>query len=341
MNFDFRFSIQKFGLNETMRKKIIIFFVAALILASVRLADAQQTQMYRVGVVHQGGLYYGVVDGLRDGLRELGFKERKDFVLEIRDAKGDLKSVEKAATDLEREKVNLIYAISSPVTLAVKRGTSHIPIVFCVGSDPVVLRLVESFANPGGRLTGVHFLAEDLTAKRLEVLKEMFPKLRGVVTFYDPNNRVAADEANVARDEAKRLKLYFAERPITSVEELRRGLQALKPGETEAFFYISDAMVNSQAQLIIETARIKRLPTMFQDGSLVAQGGLASYGVSFHEIGRLSATYVQRILGGTHPEDIPVENFYRVELVINLKTAQQLGFTIPQSVLYRADKVIK
>ena len=146
-------------------------------------------------MILQGGPWYDAVDGLRYGLKELGIEEGKQIVLDIRDAKGDVKAVEEAAKSLEREKVKLIYALATSVVTPVKRATKEIPIVFNVGSDPVGTGLVESFAKPGGRLTGIHFVSRDLTAKRLEILNEMLPKLRAVVTFYNPANPVAIEAA--------------------------------------------------------------------------------------------------------------------------------------------------
>jgi putative ABC transport system substrate-binding protein len=223
----------------------------------------------------------------------------------------------------------------------VKRATLAVPVVFAVGSDPVVSGLIESFAKPGGRLTGVHFLSADLTGKRLEILKQILPALRKVVTFYDPTNESALKSANSAREAGQRLKVEIVERRAASVEELRLGLAALKAQDAEAYFYTNDAMVVSQAQSIIDTARIKKLPTMFNESGLVTQGALVSYGVSYHEIGRLSAKYVQRVLAGANPRDLPVESLSRLELAVNLKTARELGLTIPQSVLFRADKIIE
>ena len=322
-----------------MTKKILALVLAALIPASAHLAKAQQAKVHSVGVILQGGPYYAVIDGLREGLRELGFEEGKHFVLQIRDTKGDLKGVE-AARSLVQAKVNLLYTLATSVTIAT-RGAADIPVVFCVGADPVSEGLVDSIAKPGGRLTGVHFQTRDLTAKRLEIMKEILPKVRRVITFYDSGNRVATEAAKLAREEAKLLGLNFVERHTTSVEELRKALQALKAGEADAYFFVQDAMVVSQAQLIIDTAKAKRLATMFQEGSLVAQGGLASYGLSFYEAGRLSAKYVQRILAGTNPKDLPVETVHKLYLVVNLRTAREIGVTISPNMLARADKVIK
>jgi putative ABC transport system substrate-binding protein len=301
--------------------------------------EAQQARVYRVGVVIQGGPYFSAIDGLRDGLRELGLEEGTHFVLHVRDARGDLKSVEAAARSLEGERVDLIYAVASSVTLAATRATKSVPIVFFAGTDPVALGLVNSFRKPGGRLTGIHGQYTDLTAKRLELLKEMLPRLRRVVTFYRRDNPSQALKR--ARDAARQLKLELVERPVGSVEDLRAGLRALRPGEADAFFYIGDAMVFSQAELIIDTAKAKRLPTMFQDKETAARGALASYGLSFYTIGRLSAKLVQRVLLGANPGELPVEQLDRLHFVINLKTAKALGLTIPQSALARADEVVE
>jgi putative ABC transport system substrate-binding protein len=270
----------------------------------------------------------------------LGFVEGKQYVLETRDLKGDRRAAEAASRSLEREKVDLIYTVATSVTTAVKRATTEVPIVFAVGSDPVIAGLVESFAKPGGRCTGVHYRA-DLTAKRLKILKAMLPSLHRVVTFYNPSNEVALADAKAAREAARQLNIVLVERHVASVEELRLGVTALKAQDADAYFYTNDAMVTSRAQFIIDTARAKKLPLMFAVPSLAAQGALVGYGVQYGEVGRLSAKYVQRVLTGTNPQNLPVESLSKVELVVNLKTAREIGVTIPQSVLLRADEVIQ
>src|SRR5262249_46385935 len=227
------------------------------------------------------------------------------------------------------------------VATTVKNVTSQIPIVFSVGSDPVSSGLVQSFGKPGGRFTGVQYSTTDLTGKRLEILKEIIPKLTRVVTFYNPNNPMATEAAALAREAARHFRVQLIERHVTSVEELRQALQALKAKEVDAYFYTTDGMVTSQAQLVIDMAMSKKLPTMFSEQSLVVMGGLASYGQNFYEIGRLSAKYVQKVIAGAQPGDLRVETVDKFELAMNLKTAKQIGVTIPQSVLFRADKVIK
>ncbi len=324
-----------------MSKKNLLWLLATFLLITAFLAEAQQQKLYRIGVIYPGGPLLDIIDGLRAGLKESGLAEGKQFTLAIEDTKGDTKAAETAAKNFEREKVDLIFAIASTVIAAVKEATAKVPIVFSIGSDPVALGLVNEFARPGGRLTGVHYLARDLTAKRLEILKEILPKLTRVVAFYNPDIRVAAEGAALAREEAKRLGIKVIERQVKSPEELRKGLQALKAGEADALFYIADSMVIGQAQLIIDTAKAKKMPTMFQDESLVARGGLASYGQNYQEIGRLGAKYVQRVLNGTPPRNLKVETIDDVELAFNLKTARQIGVTIPPNVLARAVKVFR
>jgi putative tryptophan/tyrosine transport system substrate-binding protein len=327
--------------ERPMTIRIVVSLLLTVLLPTVFLAEAQQAKVYRVGVIHQGGPYGAVVDGLREGLKQSGYEDGKHILLEIRDTKSDLKLVEEAAKTFEREKINLIYAVATSVVAPVKNVTSQIPIVFAVGSDPVASGLVQSFGRPGGRLTGIQYSTTDLTGKRLEILKEILPKLSRVVTFYNPNNPMATEAAALAREAARQFRVQLVERHATSVEELRQALQALKAKEVDAYFYISDAMMTSQAQLVIDMATSKKLPTMFPEQGFVAMGGLASYGQNFYEIGWLSAKYVQKVLTGAPPGDLRVETVDKFELVINLKTAKQIGLTIPPNVLARADKVIK
>ncbi|HVJ24185.1 MAG TPA: ABC transporter substrate-binding protein [Burkholderiales bacterium] len=318
--------------------------VASLILGLLvppRAVEAQQARVYRVGVILHGGSYSAALDGLRDGLKELGFEEGKQFVFHLRDTKGDLKAVEAAAKNLEAERVDLIYAVATSVTLATKTATKAVPIVFYAGTDPVAFGLIESYRKPGGRLTGVHGQFTDLTAKRMQLLQEIVPKLRRVVTFYNPDNPAARESMKFGREAARRLKIEIVERPVASVEELRTGLRALRTGEADAIFYVADAMVTSQSEMVIDNAMAKGLPTMYADRESVTRGALASYGLSYYAFGRSSAKKVHRVLLGAHPGELPIEQMDRPYLVINLKTAKALGLVIPEPVLARADEIIR
>jgi putative tryptophan/tyrosine transport system substrate-binding protein len=323
---------------KTNRRVFVAGVVA--VLAGPFVTAAQQSRGYRVGVVYQGGPYSDFIGGLRDGLKDLGLEEGKQFVFLPRDAKGDLKSVEAAARTLEAERVDVICAIATSVTVAAKRATHRVPIVFYAGTDPVATGLVKSFRNPGGRLTGIHGQLTDLTPKRLELLKEMIPTLRRVVTFYNPDNPAAQQGVKLARAAGRHLTVEIIEHAVASVDELRASLGALPSGNRDAYFHIADAMVASQTDLIIDATNAKRLPAMFSSRDAVTKGALASYGESYYALGRASAKHVQQVLRGADPATLPVEQFDRPEFFINLKTAKALSLTIPPSLLARADQVI-
>ena len=324
------------------RRTFVRGLALGILAAAPRAVEAQPAaKVYRVGVVLQGGPVSAAIDGLRAGLKELGFEEGKQYLLLIRDLKRDVAAVAETAKNLEQEKVDLIFTLSTSVSIPAQRATTSVPIVFYPGRDPVAAGLVKSLAKPGGRLTGVQMRTEDLVAKRLEILKEIVPKLRRVIGFYNPGDPGAREYARLARDAARRLRIEMVERHVRSVDELREGLRTLKAGEADALFYIGDGIVLSQAELVVETARTRKLPTMFTERTSVVAGGLAAYGTSYYAVGRLAAKHVHRVLLGTSPADLPVERVDRFELVINLKTAKALGLTIPPSVLGRADEVIQ
>jgi len=310
-------------------------------LAATFMANAQPAKVYRVGVIHEGGDYKVAVDGLKDGLHALGLEPGKSVLLDIHDVQGNRAAVEDVAKNLEEAKVDVLFTLSTSATVVAKGATKEVPIVFVIGGDSVAEGLVASLAKPGGRLTGVQRLSTDFTGKRLEILKEIVPGVHRVVTFYDPSNDVSIQAAKLAREAARQLKIDVVERPVASVAELRQAFSMLDRKDADAFFYVSDAMVTSQSSYIIDSARAKKLPTMFSEPELVTRGALAGYGASRYEAGRLAARYVQRVVTGTSPKDLPVESFSRYQLGINLQTARDLGITIPQSILFRAEKVIE
>lgn len=320
------------------RRRFVI--AAGLLLAAAHALGAQEARVHQVGVVVLGGRYLETIDGLRHGLKHLGLEEGRQFVLHVRDLNGNRDLVESAARDLERENVDIIYSVTTSVTIAVKRATKNVPVVFYAGSDPVRFGLVQSLGNPGGRLTGIHSRITSLMAKRLQLLKEMIPSIQRVAYFYDLRNPLAQEVTRAQRDAARRLNILLVERPVNSVEALRASLDSLKPEEADALAYV-DSLVVSQTKMVIDAARGKRLATIVPDSASVGKGALVSYGVSYYEAGRLAAKPVQRILDGANPSDLPVEQIDRLDLSINLKTAKALGLTIPQSVLLRADRVIE
>jgi len=323
-----------------MTMKILIGLLATVLLA-ISSRDAPAAQAERVGVIHLGGAFSTVVDGLRAGLKEQGLEDGKQFSLDVRDLKGDAKAVTGTAQALEQSGVKLIFTVATTATTGAIEATRNVPILFAVGTDPVAQKYVKTFAQPGGRITGVQYLAVDLVGKRLEILKEVIPKLRSVVTFYNPATAVSVDGAKLARAEAQRRNLKFIEREVKSIDALNNDLNGLKTGEFDAYLYVADPMIASHAERIVDVARAKKLPTMFHDQVLVARGGMASYGQSYFEIGRRCAKYVRQVLNGASPSNLRVETMDDVELAFNLDTAKKIGVTIPPNVLARAAKVIR
>jgi putative ABC transport system substrate-binding protein len=238
--------------HPVMDRRAFVTLVSGSILAGPLAAKAQSaTKVYHVGAVLQGGPYYAALDGLRAGLKDLGFEEGKQYTLSIRDVTGDLKAAAEMAKKLEQEKVDLIYSVTTSVSLSVQQATTTVPVVFFAGRDAVGAGLVKSLAKPGGRLTGLETRTEDLVAKRLEILKEMVPKARRVIGFYNPNNPTAREYARLNRDAARQLGMELVERHVRSVDELREGLRTLKAGDGDALILPLDAMVIAHGQLVI------------------------------------------------------------------------------------------
>ena len=322
------------------RRELIAVLTAVAIGARAGSACAQGTGgLKRIGVVYQGEPR---IDGLHDGLRAAGLEEGRDIALLLRNAGGDVAAAEAAARALERdEKVEVIVALGTTTARAARGATAEVPIVFAIGDDPVAAGLVDSIAKPGGRLTGFHFLTVDLTAKRLEILREIVPKLRRIVTFYDPRTPGAVTSLAGAREAAGKLDIEVAAQQVTSVEGIRDRLHTLAATEADAFFFVTDFLVTVHTPLVIEAANALRLPTMATNVTLVRMGALAGYGPDWREYGRSSARYVARILAGSSPRDLPVESINRPALAINLNTAKAIGLEIPPLLLARADEVIE
>ena len=329
------------GSGGTITRRALLALVATGSLLPRPAGALGLGKIQRMGVIHLTGHHREVLDGLRQGLAELGLEEGKHIAFEVRETPYDSQAFEVAARDLERSGVDVIYAVGANVSVAVKRATTRIPVVFHVGADPVMLGLIDSIAKPGGRLTGVHALSSDLAPKRMGILKEMIPKLRRVVTIYNPGDPSSRESARRASEAARQLGLQLVEHHVTTSEDIRRILQDLRRRDGDAYFHTPGALVTSHAPLIIEAARSRKLPTMFQEQGLVAKGALASYGSDYREIGRVSAKHVQRVLAGRPPRDLPVERYDKVGLAINLRVARELGVTITQSLRVQADQVIQ
>jgi len=280
-------------------------------------------------------------EAFRQGLRDLRYVEGKNVVIESRFAEGNLDRVPQIVAEFVRLKVDVIVTGGSFATGAAKEATSTIPIVMTQDSDPVGNGYVASLARPGGNVTGLSTLAPQLSGKQMELLKETVPKLLRVAVVGSSNrsgNAQSVKETEHAAD-ALRVKLYYLD--ILTPKDIEPAFRSAKNQNADALLVLTGPLVTSQRSDIIRLAAKNRLPAIYDRAEFVEDGGLMTYSVSSTDLFRRAAHYVDKILKGAKPGDLPVEQPTKFELVINLKTAKQIGLTIPPNVLARADKVIK
>ncbi len=319
-----------------------LFILATLILALVHPAHAQkQASIPRIGVLLLGAPPNANLDAFIQGLRELGYIEGKNILIEYRFAEGKAERLPELARELVLLKVDAIFTAGTPAIFALKEATKTIPIVFFSTSDPIGTGVVASLAHPGGNITGISVLASDLWPKRLELLKEIFPKLSRVAMVWNKGNAGMALEAKATQDVAGPLGITLQDRGVKDPNELEVIFGVVSKDRPDGFLALTDPVLNSYQKRILDFLTKNQLPAIFDNQAWVEAGGLISYGANYADAFRRAATLMDKILKGTKPADIPVEQPMRFELVINLKTAKQIGLTIPPNVLVRADKVIK
>jgi len=319
--------------------RLALCFSTALLLALTVPAEAQQqsAKIPRIGFIGAIGPTPNV-EAFRHGLRDLGYVEGKNILIEYRFVEGKLDRVPSLVTELLQLKVDVFVSGSSPAIRAAKETTRTVPIVMVVTGDPVALGLVDSLAHPGGNITGITRFTRELSGKRLELFKETIPDMPRVGVLWDGDG-VALKEYEAA---ARALKI-----PLQSLEvrgpnpDLEGAFQTAAKGRVSAVITVITSVLVNYTKRIADLALTNRLPLMFETSSFVEAGGLVSYSSKDAENYRRAAVYVDKILKGAKPADLPVEQPTKFELVINLKTAKQIGLTIPPNVLARADKVIR
>jgi putative ABC transport system substrate-binding protein len=327
-----------------MKKKILVSLLPILILNFVYLVAAEQpTKVARIGflIAASRSAILTRTEAFQQGLRELGYVEGKNIVIEWRSSEGQLDRLPALAADLVHLKVDVIVTTGSGVTRAAKEATVTIPVIMVQDNDPVGNGFVASLARPGGNITGLAILAPEIAGKQVELLKETVPRLSRLAalgTSNSPGIVQASKEVELAAG-AFGVKLQYLD--VRDSKDLETAFRAASKGRADALLVLPGAVLNSQRKQIADLAAKSRLPAIFPFPEYVEAGGLMSYGASFNDLYRRAATYVDKILKGTKPADLPVEQPKKFELVINLKTAEQIGLTIPGSVLYRADRVIK
>jgi len=326
------------------RRKLIVALGAGAFAAPFgSFAQQQPTKAPRIGYLSSDSqsTIASRIEAFRQGLRELGYVEGKNIAIEWRFAEGKADRLSGLAAELVRLKVDLIVTTGPAATRAAKDATVTIPIVMAQDSDPVGNGLVASLARPGRNITGLSSLAAEISGKRLELLKEIVPRLARVAVFgssITPGNAHALKETEFA---AKKLGVQFQYVDLLAAKDIAPAFQAAANGHADAILVLSSIVVISQRPQIANLAVKSRLPTIYDRGELAEDGGLMSYGTNFTDLSRRAATYVDRILKGGKPAELPVEQPTKFELVINMKTAKSLGIKIPNSILVQATKVIE
>lgn len=322
-----------------MRKTIALLLLTNTIVACVHLAHAQpRTKIPRIGYLFTGLL---APREFLQALQELGYVEGKNIVVEFRAAEGKEERLPALAADLVSLNVDVIVAPGTASAQAARQATKTIPIVYTGGADPVAIGLVASLARPGGNVTGVTSLSRELTGKRLELLKETFPKVSVVSVLTRGVNPVTTELLKDTKTAAKAFRLRLQILKVQGPNDFDKAFSAITKERAGALIELPSPLFHSNRKRIVEFAAKNRLPSVFHSRDFVEAGGLMSYGEHNAELLRRVAYYVDRILKGTKPADLPVEQPTKFEFVINLKTAKQIGVTIPPNVLVRADRVIK
>ncbi|SRR5712691_10210986 len=329
-----------------MDRRAFIGAMAGGLLAAPLAAEAQQAgKVWRIGLLMEGpnkNLHpESAANRFVDGLRDLGYVEGQNLVIEYRYADNRPERIPEFAAELVRLKVDVIVTVGTRETVTAKAATSTIPIVMLFPGDPVGVGLVSSLTHPGANITGTSMMFPDVSGKRVELLREIMPKLQRVAILWNPRNAAAAAEMRATATAARSLGLTVYPIGVDSVSRLDAALADMARGRPDGVFVMEDALMISHRREIAAAALRAHLASVFPRSAYVEDGGLVGYGPDFRAIAIRAASYVDRILKGAKPGDLPIEQPSKFELIINLKTAKVLGLTISQSLLQRADQVIE
>ena len=328
-----------------MKRIGVCIIVSALHLAGSLSAWAQQAKkVYRLGVLEVTSTAGNVAnfDAFRQGLRELGYVEGQNLTIEYRSADGRSERFPELATELAALRVDLIVTRGTTAALAAKNASGTIPVVMAAIGEPIGSGVIASLARPGGNVTGLSAVTPDVAAKRVELLKEVFPRLRRVAALFNMSNPVFELWWKEIEMATRSLGLQQPQLlDVRKPDDLQHAFEAAVTQHADALVIGLDTVVAANRQAIVDLATSHRLLTIFSSREFVEAGGLISYGVSYPDLYRRAATYVDKILKGAKAGDLPVEQPTKFELVINLKTAKQIGVMIPPNVLARADRVIR
>jgi len=327
-----------------MERRGFIEVIAGGLLAAPLTADAQQAaKVPRIGFLGNStaALEANLVGPFREGLRELGYVEGRNILIEYRWAEGKNERLPALIAELIALKVDVIVTAGTPAALAVKKATTSIPLVMAAAGDPIGVGLVASLARPGGNVTGLSAIAPELEGKRLELLREVVPKLSHIAVLWNPDNPFQPGSLKETRAAAQVLGIKVQLLGVRTAEDFPAAFAAILKERPDALLVLADRIFLHNRARIVDFEAKRRLPGMYPYRELVEAGGLMSFGPSYADMHRRAATYVDKILKAAKPADLPVEQPTKFDLVINLKTAKALGLTIPPSLLGRADEVIQ
>jgi putative ABC transport system substrate-binding protein len=327
-----------------VKKKILLFVCAVFTMASLQPAEAQQPKRIpRIGFMGNStaALEANLLGPFREGLRDLGYVEGKNILIEYRWAEGKYERFPALIAELIAAKVDVIVTAGTPATQAYQKAKTSIPLVMVAVGDPVGTGIVASLNRPGGTITGLTSISPELEGKRIELLREVIPKLSHIAVMWNPKNAYHAIENKEVEIVAAALKVKVLYLAVETGEQLDNVFAQIHKEKPQALLVLADRVFLHNRARIMDFSVQNRLPGIYAYLELVEAGGLMSYGPSYADMHRRAATYVDKILKGAKPADLPVERPAKFELVINLKAAKQIGVTIPPNVLARADKVIR
>lgn len=323
---------------------VLLFLFASASFVALRNAQAQARgleagRVYRIGLLRAAPWPTSWVEAFRQGLRGRGYVDGQNVVVEFRSTDGNVDQLPQLAEELVRSKVDVILASAAPSALAAKKATTSLPIVFVAVFDPVELGLVPSLARPGGNVTGLAFSSADLAGKRLQLFSELVPKLKRVAMLWEGANPGNLLQLKGAEAAARTLGMAFQSVPVRGPNDFDSAFRAVRGAD--GLLQADGALFLTHRARLVELAAASRLPVLYGVREMVDGGGLLSYGPHLPDQYRLGATYVDKILKGAKPADLPVEQPAKFELVVNLRTAKALGLTVPASLLVRADQIIE
>lgn len=326
-----------------MRRPLLLIPLLLAVAFAPGFRGKELDRPYQVGVMITDDTYLAPVEGFKEGLKELGYVEREHVEYDVRNAKLDREALRRIAQEFTKKRVDLIFTATYLGASMAKEATqaAGIPVVFGPAGDPVETGLVKSISTSGNNLTGVSTLSLELTAKRLEMLTRMIPAARKIAIPFNPEDRFSQEVVKQAYRAAEKLKLELVECRGRTAEEVRASLAALGRESVDAVFAIPDVLINNQVAALSAIARERRLPYMVHIRSLVERGALASYGINTFQIGKQAARLADKIFNGARPADIPIETPRKLELVVNLKVAKEIGLVVPNHVLREADTILR